>query len=66
MYTCRVHLFKSFQLQKVLGHPRVFSTSAPAAKSMSRQVEKKDFGPSGFKWLTLKRIVVCKTMHLTY
>ncbi len=25
---------------------------------MSKQLEKTDFGPDGFKWLTLKRIVV--------
>lgn len=28
------------------------------ASGMSKQLEKTDFGPDGFKWLTLKRIVV--------
>ena len=28
------------------------------ASGMSKQLEKTDFGPEGFKWLTLKRIVV--------
>ncbi len=43
-------------LHKVLYHCLWVPTTQ--ASGMSKQLEKTDFGPDGFKWLTLKRIVV--------
>lgn len=40
-------------------HSSISASSTEPKTGMSRQLEKKDFGPSGFRWLTLKRIVVC-------
>ena len=40
-------------------YPTLSAGVSSKAGGMSKQLEKKDFGPDGFKWLTLKRIVVC-------
>lgn len=47
-------------LRKVLCRCRSDSAAvlSTPASGMSKQLEKTDFGPDGFKWLTLKRIVV--------